>query len=460
MDLLAMIETRRRSTSVETSEAREKRPVKIAYIMSRFPKITETFILYEILELAKCGVSVEIYPLLRTAEPVRHSEAERLAERAHYHPFLSLPILCAQWYFIGRRPRAYFKTWAEVLRGTFGSANFFIGTLCIFPKVVRFAYEMVHQGITHVHAHFANHPAVAGLIIHRLTGIPFSFTAHGSDLHVERRMLAEKVEAAEFVATISSFNKELMIQECGEGVRQKIHVIPCGVDPDIFTPHYRSDCDDPFTILSVAWFEEVKGHKYLIEACRLLRDRGIDFECRFVGDGRLRREIETQIEQLGLQDAIHLLGPQPRAEVAKMLSEADVMALHSVPTQRGDIEGIPVVLMEAMASEIPVVASRLSGIPELVDHGRTGLLVPPRDTTAIANALHMLWEDRELRCGLGQAGREKVLREFNLKTNAKKLAKLFTPAPRMEPAVVGDERAEHKLPSSRDITDKSSGLQG
>src|SRR5437867_33231 len=338
-------------------------PGKVAYIMSRFPKITETFLLYEILALEEFGVPVEVYPLLREYQPVTHPEAERLVQRAHFHPFISLPILAAQLHFIRRRPLAYFRLWAEVLGATWGSANFFLGALGIFPKAVRFAYEMARQEVTHVHAHFASHPAVAALIIHRLTGIPFSFTAHGSDLHVERRMLDKKVAAAAFAVTISSYNKEVMVEECGEAARNKIHIIHCGVDTSVFSPHRQSLAQRPFQILCVASFEEVKGHKYLIEACQLLRDRGVDFTCHLVGDGPLRPVIEAQITAAGLLDQVRLHGGVPRADVVRMLAEADVMALASVPTRSGKREGIPVVLMEAMASGLPVVTSAISGIP-------------------------------------------------------------------------------------------------
>lgn len=402
-----------------------KPAARIAYIMSFFPKLTETFILYEILALEELGVPVEIYPLMRTRQRLTHPEAAQVVKRAHFYPFLSFPILRAQWHFISRRPRAYFKLWAEVLRGTWGSANYFIGAVGIFPKTVRFAYDMMHQGVTHVHAHFANHPAVASLIIHRLTGIPFSFTAHGSDLHVERRMLDKKVEAAAFAVTISSYNKELMVRECGEEVRDKIIVIHCGIDPTIFAPLPKSGTNGPFCIMCVGSFEEVKGHTYLIDACRLLRERGVDFVCHCVGEGPLRRQIEAQIAQAALQDQIHVHGGLPRPEVANMLSKADVMVLASVPTQRGKREGIPVSLMEAMASGIPVVASAISGVPELVESGRSGLLVPPRDASALADALHTLQCDATLRAQMGQAGREKVLREFDLRKNTAELSKLF-----------------------------------
>lgn len=398
---------------------------KIAYMMSFFPKLTETFILYEILALEELGIPVEIYPLMRARQSVRHPEAERMVKRAHFLPFLSIPILCAQWYFIRRDPRAYFTLWTDVLRSTWGSANFFLGALGIFPKTVRFAYEMRHQGITHVHAHFANHPAVAALIISRLTGIPFSFTAHGSDLHVDRRMLDVKIEAAAFAVTISSYNKDLMISECGEAARDKIHVVHCGVDPTIFLPSSERGAGESLQILCVASLEEVKGHTYFIDACRILRDRGIDVTCHLVGEGPLRQRLKDQIAHLGLQDDVHLHGGLPQTEVARMLSKTDVMVLASVPTRRGKREGIPVSLMEAMASGLPVVSSAISGIPELVDSGHTGLLVPPRNSTALADALQTLRDNPALRTRLGQAGREKVLQEFNLRHNAASLAQRF-----------------------------------
>ncbi len=393
--------------------------------MSRFPKITETFILYEMIEHENQGIAIELYPLLREQQPVSHPEVERFIHRARFLPFISWPIVRANLHYMIRRPRAYFAILTEVLGGTFGSANFFFGAIGVLPKSVRFAYEMEKAGVTHVHAHFATHPAVSAFIIHRLTGIPYSFTAHGSDLHVERRMLEQKIQAAAFVVTISSYNKNLMIEECHTPVRDKIHVIHCGVDLDFFSPREKRLEAKPLQILCVASFEDVKGHEYLVSACRLLKERGIDFKCHFVGDGPIRDQVEAQIRDSQLNDRIIVHGPLPRTEIIKLLEACDIFALPSVPTKGGKREGIPVVIMEAMACCLPIVSSQLSGIPELVDHEVSGILVPPRDVDGLANALQRLGADSGLRQRMGNAGREKVLREFNLRTNAADLAKLF-----------------------------------
>lgn len=398
---------------------------KVAYIMSRFPKLTETFILYEIIALEKQGLKIEIFPLLREQAKTIHKEAQELTERAHFHPFISVKILAAHWCFLRRDFRTYFRTIAEVLSGTFGSLNFFIGALGIFPKTVRFAFEMEQLGVQHVHAHFATHPAVSALIINRLTGIPFSFTAHGSDLHVEKRMLDKKIRLARFATTVSYFNKELMVKEGGEESREKVHVLRCGVDTKLFTPCQKKADGRSFQILCVASFEEVKGHKYLVDACNLLSQQGLDFECHLVGYGPLRNQIENQIDELGLQSKFHIHGGLPRNKVLEMLLNSDVFVLASVLTRQGKREGIPVVLMEAMASGLPVISSRLSGIPELVDDGNSGLLVEPGDTEALAAALLDLASNPAKNISLGLAGREKVLNEFDLEKTTLKLLELF-----------------------------------
>lgn len=402
---------------------------KVAYIMSRFPTVTETFVLNEVLAMEELGLDVHLYPLLRQRQQVRHPGVNRLMQRAHFHPFVSLPVLRANWHFLRRAPATYVTTWREILRGTWGSWNFFLGGIAILPKAVRFAYEMDRSGIRHVHAHFANHPTVAALVIHRLTGIPFSFTAHGSDLHVDRRMLDRKVAAARFAVTVADFNRDLIIAECGAAVGDKIHVIHCGVDPTVFSQPQPRQRRGGLEIVCVARFEEVKGHRFLIHACALLRERGLTFVCHLVGDGPLRHEIERQIMALGLTKQIVLHGACAHPEVARKLGASDVVVLASAPTRRGKREGIPVALMEAMAMGIPVIAGATGGIPELVEPGRTGFLVTPGDVSGLADALETLANDPSLGERLGKAARQKVLRQFNLRESAHQLASLFLGTP-------------------------------
>jgi glycosyltransferase involved in cell wall biosynthesis len=409
----------RDATATAAGDSAGARP-PIAYLMSRWPKLTETFILYELLAVEALGQPVELYPLLRHREPVSHPEALTLAARAHYQPFLSRAILASQVDVIRRRPRAYFGALWALLRGTLGSANYFFGGLAIFPKVVHMARDMEASGVSHVHCHFSNHPAAAGFIIHRLTGIPFSFVAHGSDLHVDRHMLDRKVAEAAFVVAISRDNLEEIVAEVGNGARSRVEVIHCGVDTARLRPRVGSASPGgAFTILSIGTLHEVKGQSILIEACRILRDRGVTIRCRLIGDGDDERRLREQIAAAQLESIVRLDGRRTRDEVIAAIGAADMLAAPSVPASNGKREGIPVVLMEAMSCGLPVVASRLSGIPELIDHEVEGLLVPPGDAAALADAIERLRDDPALRARLGAAARERIEREFDLTTNAR-----------------------------------------
>jgi glycosyltransferase involved in cell wall biosynthesis len=405
------------------------RPLKVAYIMSRFPKITETFVLYEMQAVERAGIQVEVYPLQRERTKVMHPEAKPYVERAHFQPVISWPIILAHLFFLRSKPAVYLGTLWTLLRANWGSVRYFSGALVLFPKIVYFARLMAEEGIEHVHAHFASHPAAAGFVIHRLTGIPYSFTAHGSDLHRDRHMLREKVEEAAFVVPISNYNREMIVAECNGQFSDKVIVIYCGVDTSIFqprtapTPHEQGQ--GPYSILCIGTLHEVKGQTYLIQACRLLKERGIDFMCHLIGDGPDEAMLKKQAAEWGLAERMNFHGRLTREEIVKLLHKADVVATPSVPTSDGRREGIPVVLMEAMGSSVPVVASRLSGIPELVEEGVCGLLADPRDVTALADGLERLYKDPTLRQQFGQAGRMRVVNNFDLYHNAETLAEYF-----------------------------------
>ena len=403
-------------------------PVKVAYLTSRFPKLTETFVFREMLAVERLGVEVEFFPLRRERATTMHTEAVSLVKRAHFTRWLSWAIIRAHLHFLRRKPRTYCEVLSTLLRANWGSLRYSVGALAFFPKAVYLAHTMSAQGIAHIHAHFASHPAAVAFVIHRLVGIPYSFTAHGSDLHRECRMLREKVDEAVMVVAISNFNRDRIIAECGPESGRKVVVIHCGVDTQVFRPpHAEPDAgvSGRVSILCIGTLHEVKGQAYLVEACRLLNQRGIGADLHFVGDGPDRRRLVKQVGRAGLGNSVRFHGQKRGHDVAALLRGAQVVVAPSVPTSDGRREGIPVVLMEAMSSGVAVVASHLSGIPELVENGECGLLVECRDVRALADALQQLLQDPALRRRLGQAGRAKVVREFDVRTNAALLADRF-----------------------------------
>jgi len=404
----------------------------VAYVMSRFPKITETFVLFEMLALEELGHPLEVFPLLREHEPVSHPEAIALTARAHYGPFLSWAVLRSNARALARAPGAYLGTLLALVRHLGRSLNFLGGALALFPRCVHMAEEMRRLGVGHVHAHFANHPAAAALVVHRLTGIPFSFTAHGSDLHVDQTGLAWKLAQASFAVTVSEYNRAFVRERLGEAAAARVQVIHCGVDPEL---HARVAEPPPgdLEILCVAALREVKGHRFLLEACAALRARGVGLRCHLVGGGPLEAELRARVKALGLDALVRFHGPQPRAEVLAHMRAAHVLVLASVLDRQGRREGIPVTLMEAMSCALPVVASRISGIPELVEDGRSGLLVPPGDAQALAAALERLAGDPELRGRLGRGGRARVERDFDLQAGARRLSERIEATPRPAP---------------------------
>jgi len=400
--------------------------LKVAYIVSRFPKLTETFILNELQAVENQGVQVELFPLQRERTTTMHPDAQRWVRQAHYTPWMSLAVLRSNLAMLVQKPGNYLGALAAMLWSAHGSARYFAGVLAFFPKSIHLARRMAREDITHIHAHFASHPATAALIIHRLTGIPYSFTAHGSDIHRDQHMLKEKTVAAAFVVPISRFNREVILKASGGEYAEKMRIIHCGVDTGRFQPVQRAAANGrPLQITCVGTLHEVKGQRHLIKACQILHDRGLNFHCHFIGDGPDQPALMKQAADAGLTQKMTFHGRLDQPGVQQALREADLLAAPSVPASDGRREGIPVVLMEAMACGLPVVSSRLSGIPELVEDGISGLLTEPGDARAIADALECLDGNPNYREQLGKAGRLMVEQEFDLTKSAQRLAGLF-----------------------------------
>lgn len=389
--------------------------------MSWYPAVTETFILNEMLQLRRLGVDLEIFPLLGAATDVQHPGSKALAARVHYHRGFSRELAWTQVYWILRRPVRYLRAWAQALLGNARSPAFLLRALVVVPRAAVIARRMELRGVRHVHAHWATHPALAAFVVRELTGIGYSFTVHAHDLYLDRAMLRRKIEAARFVVTISRFNRALLGRLYGGAAASKTVVIPCGVDPRLFRPPPDRELDGTFRVACVAALRDYKGHRWLVDACAVLAGRGVPFRCVLVGDGPERRAIEERIAAGGLGDRVWLVGDQPHDRIRALMEEVDVVALPSVVTPSGMMDGVPVALMEAMAAGVPVVSTRISGIPELVRDGETGLLVEQKDARALADALERLFRDRGLARRLAAAGRVHVLERYNLLRNTGRL---------------------------------------
>jgi glycosyltransferase involved in cell wall biosynthesis len=300
-----------------------------------------------------------------------------------------------------------------------------IRALATFGVAAGYAETVEASETRHVHAHFASYPALAAWVCRRLTGIPYSFTAHAHDLYTTPMGVGRRANDAKFVVSISEFNRRLLRELAPEGA--PIHVVHCGVDTDFYrsAPH-TAPRTGAVRALCVASLREVKGHRVLLEALAEGAGRLDRIELDLVGDGPLRSELEDRVERLGLSARVRFHGDLTEHAVVEMLEAADIFVLPSVVERNGDTEGIPVALMEAMAAGVPVVASRLTGVPELVHDGETGLLAEPGDVSGLADRLAELLAEPHAAVARAALGRYLVEREFSLASSAAHLAMLFS----------------------------------
>ena len=404
------------TTALATPPRAEAQRRAIALGLSRFPTVTETFILREFEELERQGQPVRLVPMIKESPPVIHDAAKPWIDRALYTRFLSLPILAANLRTFLRRPVRYVTMLARLVAGTLRAPRTLAATLAIFPKSVYLARQLEREGIGHIHVHYASSPATMALIIAAFSRLTFSFTVHAFDIQVDRSLLRWKIGEARFVRSISDYNKRFLEGLYPTESRGKIHVVHVGIRPETYAAGAaKPPAAGVPRILCVAAHKPYKGLPYLIEACRILRDEGLEFRCDLLGHGPMREQLEAQIRERGLEAHVRLLGAKREDEVATMMSEATLFVLPSiVDPETGMMEGIPVSLMEAMASGRAVVSTTTAGIPELVESGLSGVLVPPMDPKALAGAMRSLLTDGELARSMGLRGQEKVKRDFNL----------------------------------------------
>lgn len=391
---------------------------RLAYLFSRYPVVSQTFCDSEMLALESMGFEIEIGSLNRPPNSFRHERLDRLKAEIHYPPPADLLDALA------RDPE--FKAKLGGMIATHGERY---GTGYKPTTRARNAWYFAglfrRLAVQHVHVHFANRATHTALFLKRL-GFPFSFTAHAQDFMFDlgsNELLCEMAREAEFVVAVSDYSRDLMREMCPESADKIIRIFN-GIELDDFAPSPVKQLS-PLRIVSIGRLIEFKGFQHLVGTCGILKRQGLAVECRIIGEGPMRPELEERIEHEGLGDCVTLLGVRTQEEVKRELHEADLFVLASIFDSVGASDILPTVITEAMACRLPVVSTTVTGIPEMVAHDETGLLVEPGDEAAMAAAITELARDPERRRRMGEAGRKRAEQLFSLKVTAGAIAERF-----------------------------------
>lgn len=383
----------------------------IAYLFERFPAFTQTFCFREVVEMMRQG-----------AEPLVCSI--RAGERSEFLPEFTGEIHYAPQ--SERLQKSFLLRWKikRALKSRLPQKDF----LRLF-EAMYFGPILKKRGVRHIHTHFAGIGARTAFWIKRFYGIPYSFTGHANDIFCPAEFpvsLEDLIREAEFIATETIFSRDMLAKQF-PAYAQKIHHVYNGISICEF-PRAKSTAINTETaplILSVGRCIEKKGFPDLIEACRILRDEGVLFRCEIIGDGPLRDALQTQIANHHLEDRVQLFGSLPQEKVRVRLAEARVFALPCVIEENGGMDNLPTVIMEAMAVGLPVVSTRLAGIPEMVVSEKTGFLVEPNQPVALVDAMKRLLQNPTLARQFGEAGHARAEEQFSIEITTRALRTLI-----------------------------------
>jgi len=402
---------------------------KIAFILKGYPRLSETFISNEILLLEQQGFNIHIFALRNPGESKIHESVKKIRASVTYIPdnfwWAFFPIVLANIKQFFRRPRRYFPAfryalWRSLKQGSSSTIKRFSQAAFLVENGL-----LRNPEIQYLHAHFSHGPTTVAYFASRLSGLKYSFSAHAKDIYLqEPEFFSRKIRGARFVVTCTEFNRQYMRSIAGE--TDKIFRVYHGVDVERFHPRHRLAVTHPIPrILSVGRFVPKKGFQNLIRALAKVKALGHAFRCDIIGGGPLEEVLQELVVSLGLQDNVTLHGKMSQEELFPYFQRADLFALACEIQDDGDRDGIPNVLVEAMAMGIPCVSTSISGIPELIDNGKNGLLVSQKDSDAFARALASLLESPADRIRLGQAAREKIETHFSAQNNVKKIGHLL-----------------------------------
>lgn len=396
---------------------------RVVYIVSLFPSLSETFIVREIHSLIERGVDVRIISLKKPAGELLQTDASTLLDRAR-HP-QSLP---AAWGGVLQatrlNPAAVARAVVAVVADGWRRPMVAMKSLAALFRALQHVPWLRQYDPQLIHAHWATYPSTAAWALGEVLGRPFSFTCHAHDIFIENQLLARKINEAALAVTISRHNVDWLREHATPNAVDKLKVVHCGVDMER-TP-CRSTIREARTMLAVGRLDPVKGFETLIDAIALLRDRGVAIDCRLVGSGPLEKMLRQHALARGVTSQIDFVGPQPYERIRQWMETATLFVMPSQVAADGNRDGIPVALMEAMASGCPVVSTRVSGIPELIEHNEHGMLVEQRDPAALADAIERLLDSVDLRRRLAAGARARIESEFDARKEAGRLHGLMT----------------------------------
>jgi glycosyltransferase involved in cell wall biosynthesis len=410
--------------------------MRIGYVVKRYPRYSETFIVNEILAHEAVGLEIEIFALRPPNDRYFQDIIAQVRSPVNY---LYLPT--ESWMPEALAAEALKGTifWATLQEASLVLPNFWTALEVARGEEVRDVYQSIilaqevrRKGICHLHAHFGTQATTVTRLAAHFAGVPYTFTAHAKDIFhesVQPEDLRRKLADAAAVVTVSDYNLQYLRQHY-DVAAERVQRIYNGLDLSRF-PYTEPD-NRQMVIVSVGRLIEKKGFADLIAACGILARRGCSFSCQLIGTGPLEAELRQQIEELGLQDKVQLLGARPQREVIEYMQNAAVFAAPYVVGSDGNTDGLPTVLLEAMALGTPCVSTNVTGVPEVLRDRQTGLMVPQHDATALAQAIERLLTDTDLRVKLATQARHLIKTEFDIHHNTASLRTLFRAAQRLD----------------------------
>lgn len=402
--------------------------MKVGYVVKRYPRYSETFVVGEILAHEAAGLELEIFSLLPPDDGHFQDAISRVRAPVRYLPSKGMKA-SDLWSALEENVQHFPAGWSA-LEAARGEDPRYVHQALVLAGEVR------RRNISHLHVHFANAAATVARLAAGFAGIPYTLTTHAKDIFhesVRHEDLRRKLADAAGVVTVSDYNLEYLRANYGPAAGH-VRRIYNGLELDRFP--YAPPVDRPARILAVGRLVEKKGFADLVEACAILADRGLRFGCRIVGTGELEGDLRERITRHRLEDRIELTGPRPQRDIIRYVREAAVFAAPCVVGSDGNRDGLPTVLLEAMALGTPCVSTGVTGIPEVLRDGETGLMVPQRDPATLATAIERLLLSPELRVRLAARARYLVEAEFDVHRNASRLRELFREAGKArEPAV-------------------------